>query len=79
MSLIGETKLDILRRLAVGPSHGYRLHNEVGVSSPVIYRHLSDLEDAGMVEGTQIADDNRGKTEYHITDDGRTLLELLDE
>jgi DNA-binding PadR family transcriptional regulator len=79
VSLIGETKLDILRRLAAEPSHGYQLHNEVGVSSPVIYRHLSDLEDAGMVEGTPIADDNRGKTEYRITDDGRALLELLDE
>jgi DNA-binding HxlR family transcriptional regulator len=78
VSLIGETKMDILRRLADEPSHGYQLHNEVGVSSPVVYRHLSDLEDAGMVEGTPVANDNRGKTEYCITDDGRTLLELLD-
>ena len=79
MSLIGETKMEILRRLAEEPSHGYRLHNEIGVSSPVIYRHLNDLEDAGMVEPMSVADDNRDKTEYHLTEEGRTLLELLDE
>ncbi len=79
MSLIGETKMEILRRLAEEPSHGYRLHNEVGVSSPVVYRHLSDLEDAGMIEPMPVADDNRDKTEYRLTEEGRTLLELLNE
>lgn len=79
VSLIGETKLAILRRLADGPNHGYRLHNEVGVSSPVIYRHLNDLADTDMIEANPIPDDNRDKTEYHLTKDGRTLLELLDE
>lgn len=71
--------MEILRRLAEEPSHGYRLHNQVGVSSPVVYRYLSDLADAGMVEPMPVEDDNRDKTDYHLTDDGRTLLELLDE
>lgn len=71
--------MEILRRLAEEPSHGYRLHNEVGVSSPVVYRHLSDLEDTGMIEPMPVADGNRDKTEYRLTEEGRTLLELLNE
>lgn len=79
MSLIGKTKMEILRRLADAPSHGYQLHKEIGVSTPTIYRHLDDLEEAGMVESVSVEDDNRDKNEYHITDDGRQLLNLLDD
>ncbi|MFC7079390.1 PadR family transcriptional regulator [Halorussus caseinilyticus] len=69
--------MEILRRLAEAPSYGYQLHKDVGVSTPTIYRHLNDLEDAGMVKSTPIEDDSRDKTEYHITDEGQQLLELL--
>ena len=79
MTLIGTTKMAILRRLAESPSHGYQLHKDVGVTTSTIYQHLGELEDAGMVESSKIEDDSREKTEYQITDDGRTLLELLDE
>lgn len=79
MSLIGETKMEILRRLGDAPSYGYKLHKEIGVSTPTIYRHLEDLEEAGMVESVPVEDDNRDKTEYHVTDDGRQLLELLED
>lgn len=77
MSLIGETKLKILQQLDREPSHGYQLHKDVGVSAPVVYRHLSDLEEAGMVMSTRVDGDNREKTEYFLTEDGEQLLALL--
>lgn len=77
MSLIGETKLKILEQLDRGPSHGYQLHKDVGVSTPVVYRHLSDLEEEGWVESTSVDGDNRDKTEYRLTEDGEKLLALL--
>ncbi|WP_425494253.1 PadR family transcriptional regulator [Natronobiforma cellulositropha] len=69
--------MEILRRLAEEPSHGYQLHKDVGVSTPVVYRHLNDLEEEGMAVSSVIEDDNRDKTEYRITEKGRQLLELL--
>ena len=78
MSLIGETKMEILRQLTEGPSHGYQLHKDVEVSSPVVYRHLNDLEEAGMVDSSVIENNNRDKTMYQLTEDGEKLLELLD-
>lgn len=77
MALIPDTQLDILCTLAESPSHGYALHKDVGVATSTIYSHLEKLEDAGMVESTTIEHDNRNKTQYEITDDGRVLLALL--
>ena len=77
MPLIPETQLDILRSLAKSPSHGYALHKDVGVATSTIYSHLDELEEAGMVESTTIEDDNRNKTQYHITENGEQLLNLL--
>lgn len=77
MSLIGETKLEILKQLKEEKSHGYQLHKDVGVSTPVVYRHLSDLEETGMVKSARVDEDNRDKTEYRLTEDGEKLLGLL--
>ena len=77
MSLIPETQLKILRSLANSPSHGYALHKEVGVATSTIYSHLDELEEAGMVDSETIEEDNRNKTQYLITDDGRKLYNLL--
>lgn len=71
--------MDILRRLSRSPSHGYRLHKEVGVATSTIYDHLDQLEDAGMIESNRVEGDERDKTEYRMTEKGRALLELLDE
>lgn len=71
--------MEILRRLADSPSHGYQLHKELSVSTPVIYQHLDDLESEGVVESTAIEESDRDKVEYHLTEKGRKLLELLDE
>ena len=70
--------MEILRRLSESPNHGYQLHKEVGVATSTIYDHLSDLEEAGMVEARPLEEDAREKTEYHITEKGEKLLELLD-
>ena len=79
MSLVGETKMDILRLLEKSPSHGYALHKKIGVTTSTIYQHLDELEEAGMVASTPIEGDTRDRTEYHITDDGRQLVALLSD
>ena len=78
MSLISEVQMEILRNLRKSPSHGYALHKEVGVATSTIYAHLDELEEAGMVEGYEIEEDGRDKTEYRITKDGKDLLDLLE-
>lgn len=79
MSLISDIQLEILRRLSESPSHGYRLHKEVGTATSTIYDHLNELEEAGMVESRPVEGNKRDKTEYMITEKGRRLLALLEE
>ena len=79
MSLIGKTKLRMLRLLDNSPSHGYKLHKEIGVTTSTVYQHLNELEEAGMVEPHPVEGDTRSRTEYHITDEGRQLLDLLSQ
>lgn len=69
--------MEILRRLAESPSHGYQLHKDLGVSTPVVYRHLDDLEDESVVESLSVEEDGRDKTEYRLTTKGQNLVELL--
>jgi DNA-binding PadR family transcriptional regulator len=66
--------MEILSLLSEEPSHGYELHKELGITTSTVYTHLEELEEAGMVEETE--GDER-KNEYHITNDGQQLLELL--
>ena len=77
MPLIPDTQIEILRHLSESPSHGYALHKEVGVATSTIYAHLDELEEAGMVRSTAVENDNRNKTRYEITNDGKELFELL--
>ncbi|GAA0725711.1 DNA-binding PadR family transcriptional regulator [Halorubrum trapanicum] len=79
MSLIGETKLRILRLLDDAPSHGYKIHKEIGVTTSTVYQHLNELEAAGMIEPHSVDGDTRTRTEYTLTDDGRQLLDLLSQ
>lgn len=69
----------MLRLLDESPSHGYKMHKEIGVTTSTIYQHLSDLEKAGMVESTPVEGDTRNRTEYRITEKGYQLLELLSD
>jgi DNA-binding PadR family transcriptional regulator len=55
------------------------MHKEVGVTTSTIYQHLNELEEAGMVESNPAEGDTRERTEYHITEKGRELVNLLSE
>ncbi|MFP9062233.1 PadR family transcriptional regulator [Natrialbaceae archaeon A-chndr2] len=77
MSLIGETKMDILRLLDESPRHGYQLHKELDITTSTVYRHLDELEDAGMVD--ELGEDKENRIQYALTNDGETLLELLSD
>lgn len=64
--------------------HGYELKQALSQSfgtllpelnSGQIYSTLARLERDGLVEGESVADDNRGKKVYRLTDRGREVLQ----
>ena len=75
MSLIGETKLNILLALQEEPSH-YALAEMVGRSTGGIYVHLQELEEEGMIE---VHEEDEDRTLYRLTDNGELLLKALGE
>lgn len=75
MSLIGKTKMNLLRSLRQSPKHGYQLHKELDITTSTVYRHLNELEDAGVAAATDSSDQDR--IEYALTDKGEQLLALL--
>jgi DNA-binding PadR family transcriptional regulator len=69
--------------LSRGSGHGYELkqslETEFGellpeLNSGQVYSTLARLERDGLVEGESIADDNRGKKVYRLTEAGEALL-----
>ena len=79
MSLIGETKLKILLALRKEPNHGYALAQQLDLSSGYVYTHLTELEEADMIEVHEQEQEGRQRTLYAITENGRLLLEALGE
>jgi len=79
MSLIGDTKLEILEILAEEPNHGYALHQHLGVTTSTIYQHLDELEEAGMVSEQKPAGQTDDRVLYALTADGKKLRKLLAE
>lgn len=79
MSLIGDTKRDILVQLREKPTHGYELANETGVTKGNIYQHLEELQEAGMIEVAESETEGRQRTFYRLTENGELLLEALGE
>jgi DNA-binding PadR family transcriptional regulator len=79
MSLIGETKLNILLRLREDPTHGYELADELGISKGYVYQHLEELQEAGMIEVEQEETEGRQRKFYRLTENGELLLEALGE
>jgi DNA-binding PadR family transcriptional regulator len=79
MSLIGETKLNILLRLREDPTHGYELADEFGISKGYVYQHLEELQEAGMIEVEQEETEGRQRKFYRLTENGELLLEALGE
>jgi DNA-binding PadR family transcriptional regulator len=69
--------------LAGGRGHGYELKQAIDqefgallpeLNSGQIYSTLARLERDGLVEGESVADDNRGKKVYRLTERGREVL-----
>lgn len=79
MSLIGDTKLQILLRLREEPTHGYDLAEELEISSGYVYRHLEELRDAGMISVLDTEEGGRQRITYELTENGELLLKSLGE
>ena len=79
MSLIGDTKLNILLRLRESASTGYALSQELEISSGYVYQHLDELQEEGMIEVEENESEGRQRTFYRLTENGELLLEALDE
>jgi len=79
MSLIGETKLNILLRLREEPTHGYGLADELEISKGYVYQHLEELQEAGMIEVQEREEEGRQRKFYGLTENGELLLEALGE
>lgn len=79
MSLISETKLHILLRRHEEPTHGYDLADELGISKGYVYRHLEELQDAGMIEVHEEETEGRKRKFYRLTENGEMLLKALGE
>jgi DNA-binding PadR family transcriptional regulator len=74
----GDVRVAILAVLADGPLNGYQVIQEIGArtggawrpSPGSVYPTISQLEDEGLVEG----DDERGRRNLRLSDQGRTYL-----
>lgn len=79
----GDVRIAILHLLDEAPMHGYQIMQELtertdGVWRPSpgsIYPTLQQLEDEGLVK----PDQQDGKKVFTLTDDGRAMLEALDD
>jgi DNA-binding PadR family transcriptional regulator len=79
MSLIGETKLAILRELRNSPSHGYAIADSVEISHGGVYTHLDELTDEGMIEVVEVSEEGRGKKYYGLTEAGELLVRSFEK
>lgn len=79
MSLIGDTKLEILRELEEEPAHGYAIAEALDISSGGVYNHLRDLRDEGMIEIAEETEGGRQQKYYRLTENGRLLLKALSD
>lgn len=76
MSLIGETKLNLLLALREEPSYGYQLQKDLNLNQGTIYVHLQELEESGVIE---VASEDEDRTYYRLTENGKLLLQALGE
>jgi DNA-binding PadR family transcriptional regulator len=77
-------RASFLALLANGPAHGYELKQALEqrfgdllppLNAGQIYTTLARLERDGLIEGSDVKGDSRGKRVYALTDDGRRELE----
>ncbi|MFP8954422.1 PadR family transcriptional regulator [Natrialbaceae archaeon A-arb3/5] len=77
MAIIYEKKLGILLELRDGPKHGYKLADELEISTGYVYSHLDELEEADLIEIAEKEESGRQRIYYRITENGRLLLRAL--
>lgn len=77
MAIIYEKKRDILESLREEQRHGYKLAEELGISTGYIYVHLEELEEAGLIEVAEQEESGRQRIYYRITEEGEQLLDIL--
>lgn len=69
----------VYRLLEDGPTGFSRLKGEIdGISSKMLSESLTDLEERGLVERTQV-EDSPVRVEYALTEHGETLKPVLRE
>lgn len=73
MTIVSETKAQIVRALKDGPLHGYAIYVRTEVPIGSIYDHLRELEKAGFVKSER---SGRRKV-YRLTKRGEMLLKAL--
>jgi threonine synthase len=78
---VGETKLKLLRSLAIRPSYGYELWKELSdtrkITTASIYQHLAELEELSLVRRTgNSASRGRERIPYQLTKKGADLLSI---
>ena len=64
-TLANPRRLEIIHRLANGPSDVGRLAAEMGIAQPNLSQHLALMRTAGIVEGSRVGREVR----YRLTDD----------
>jgi|GEM_PF-1008476 DNA-binding PadR family transcriptional regulator len=75
MSIIGKTKLAILKELSKEPLHGYILSKRLKITVSSVYAHLDELEKEGLIASSRL---ERRKI-YFLTEKGKDLLKILVE
>lgn len=84
MGLVDERKVQVLVYIQENePVTGYAIasdkDNDIDYTQSYIYDVLSELEDEGMVEVAERESEGRKRVQYQLTENGRLLLEALDE
>lgn len=73
MTIVSQTKAQIVRALKEGALHGYAIYMKTEVPLGSIYDHLGELEAAGFVKGEKAG----RRRVYRLTTKGKKLLEAL--
>ena len=74
MSIVSETKKQILKEIQYNPSHGYALSQRLELPLSFIYQHLRELREAGLIE----VEEKGRKKICHLTEKGKMFLKALE-
>jgi|APHM01.1.fsa_nt_gi Transcriptional regulator PadR-like family. len=84
MALVDERKVNVLVHICEhGPIAGYAIatsdDDDTAYSKGYIYDVLGELEDEGMIEVAERESEGRNRVQCQLTENGRLLLQALDE